>query len=65
MRPLGQITDDLEPLLYEILEDHELQRYEVVALINDFIKVHYPDALENPTEGGKFIIEYKHVKEVE
>ena len=62
MRALGKITDKLELLIEEMVEDHELQRYEIIALVNDYIKVHYPSAIETPIDGGQFILEYKYVK---
>lgn len=46
LRPVGKITEDMEPLLFELVEDHELQRHEVLGLINAWIETHYPGALE-------------------
>lgn len=46
MRPVGQITDELEPLLYELCEDHEMQRHEILGMIDYWIRYHYPGAIE-------------------
>jgi hypothetical protein len=58
LRPLGSVTQDLEPLLYELVHAHQLQLHEVFALIKAWVDVHYPDAIEvyedntNPTLKG-------------
>ena len=51
MRPLGQITDELEPLLYELVEDQEMQAHEVLHMVYGWIQCHYPDAIENYEDG--------------
>lgn len=46
LRPLGDITQDLEPLLFEMVDNHALQKGEVLALISVWIDIHYPLAIE-------------------
>lgn len=58
MRPLGNITLDLEPLLLELAEDHDLQKGEILGLICSWIDVHYPGAIEEYNEGGNPIYYY-------
>jgi len=58
MRPLGKITDDMEKLLYELVDDHEMQAHEVLHLIYGWIQCHYPDAIENYIEGGQPVLFY-------
>lgn len=60
MRKLGKITDDLEELLYEMVDDHEMQAYEVIHLIYGWIQAHYPDAIENYKYGGSPVLYYGH-----
>ena len=50
MRPLGEVTGDLEDLLYEMCLDHDLQRGEVLALVKNWIDVHCPEAIEEYDE---------------
>ena len=52
IRPLGDITLDLEPLLNEMIEDHDLQWGEVLHLIHGYLVIHHPDAQEEYTKGG-------------
>lgn len=40
IRPLGEITSDLEPLYFEMLLDHGLQRHEVVGLFLQWAETH-------------------------
>ena len=46
LRKLGEITDDMEQYLFEMVEQHELQRHEVLGIIDYWIRYHYPDAIE-------------------
>jgi len=52
LRPLGAITGDLEPLLLEMVETHDLQWSEVLNIIRGYLEVHCPDAREEYTDGG-------------
>ena len=52
IRPLGQITEDLEPLILEMVESHELQWHEVMGLIHSYLMVHCPQAQEEYNDGG-------------
>lgn len=58
LRPLGEITDELEPLLFELVHNHKMQKHEVLALINQWIDVHYPGAIELYSEGGSPVFYY-------
>ena len=46
LRPLGQITDDMEPLLQEMVYEHELQWGEILNLVYGYLKIHCPDGEE-------------------
>jgi len=50
LRRLGDITADMELLIDEMIIDHDLQRGEVISLINGFIESHYPDSIERYEE---------------
>jgi hypothetical protein len=50
LRPVGDITQDMEELLFELTEGHQLQHGEVLALIFSWLQIHAPDARETYTE---------------
>ena len=52
VRPLGQITGDLEPLLFELVCNHELQFGEVLALVHSWLQIHAPQAQEIYNDGS-------------
>lgn len=60
LRPLGQVTDDLEPLLVEMAEGHEMQVHEILGIIYMYLQVHCPDSIERYEDGTTPILSYKH-----
>lgn len=52
LRPLGKITTELEPLLFEMIEEHELQIHEIFGIIYIWAKVHCPEAIEEYEDGS-------------
>lgn len=65
IRPVGRVLLDMEPLLFELCEQHELQRGEVLALVYSWINIHYPGAIEDYEDGGTpdFFYGYKEKHE--
>lgn len=53
IRPMGHITMDMEPLLFEMSIDHDLQHGEVLAEVYSWLKIHVPGQAEEYDEGGK------------
>lgn len=53
LRPLGDILLDIEPLLLEMVEDHDLQWGDVLNLVRGYLEVHCPEAQEEYTDGTK------------
>jgi hypothetical protein len=53
IRPLGDVTADMEPLLFEMSLDHDLQHGEVLAKIYSWLKIHVPGQAEKYLTGGK------------
>lgn len=51
-RPLGDIMLDLEPLLLEMVESHDLQYGDILNLVYGYLEVHAPDAKEVYVRGG-------------
>lgn len=60
MRAFGKITDDLEELLLEMYDDHELQLGEVLHLVLGWTMIHQPDAVEEYEDGTKPVFSYGH-----
>jgi hypothetical protein len=52
LRPLGDILLDLEPLMLEMTEDHDLQFGDVLNLIRGYMEIHCPGSREEYDEGG-------------
>ena len=52
LRPLGDVTMDMEPLLFEMSIDHDLQHGEVLAKIYSWLKIHVPNQGEEYMSGG-------------
>lgn len=51
VRPLGNITADMETYLFEMVQDHQMQKHEVFGIIGAWIDVHYPAAQEEYMDG--------------
>lgn len=60
MRKVGNITLDLEPLLDELV-NHELQRGEILSLIDNYLTVHQPDCMEQYEDGSHPVYVYGHI----
>lgn len=63
LRPLGAISNELEPILEEMVVDHELQVHEILAIIKGYLECHYPESIEQYLDGTHPILWYTH-KEV-
>lgn len=60
LRPLGEITADMEPLLFEMVEGHKLQYQEVVYNIISWLETHYPEAKPRYTDGNTWVFTCGH-----
>lgn len=65
LRPMGNITLDLEVLLQEMTDadGHDLQHGEVLALIFSWMQIHAPHARETYTEDGSHPVYFYGYKE--
>lgn len=50
MRKLGNILLDLEVILDEMVDDHELQTGDILNLVYGHLQIHRPDAMEVYTD---------------
>jgi hypothetical protein len=46
MRALGKILLELEPLIDELIDDHDVQWADILNLVHSHLVVHRPDAQE-------------------
>jgi|WetSurMetagenome_2_1015567.scaffolds.fasta_scaffold35335_5 hypothetical protein len=60
LRPLGQITLDMEPLLEEMVHEHELQHQEVLYIILSWLETHAPEAKPRYEDGNVPMLVYGH-----
>ena len=58
LRPLGDVLLDMEPLLDELLVDHDLQHGDVLALVYQHMVVHNPNQIEEYEDGSNPIFYY-------
>lgn len=52
IRPMGQITSSLEKLLEELVDSHDLQKGEILALISVWCDIHRPGCKEVYLDGA-------------
>lgn len=52
MRKLGDVISDLENLTEEMVEDHDLQWGDILAVVHNYLRVHRPDTQEECVDGG-------------
>lgn len=57
-RPLGDVTADMEPLLLEMVYNHDLQWGEILNLVRGYLEVHCPDAQEEYDDGSRPVFYY-------
>ena len=58
LRPLGEVLLDLEPLLLEMVVQHDLQFGDVLNLVYGYLEVHCPGAKEEYDDDGKSPVFY-------
>lgn len=51
LRPLGDILLDLEVILDEMVDKHELQMGDILALVQSHLIIHRPDCIEEYVDG--------------
>lgn len=58
LRPTGDIMQDMEPLLEELVDKHDMQWYDVLFLIYGWLMVHRPKAQETYVEDNSHPVFY-------
>lgn len=57
-RRLGDVLLDLEKVLEEMVDSHDLQWYDVLFLVFGWLQVHRPDAQEKYLDGSHPVLYY-------
>ncbi len=52
MRPMGEILYDMEELIGEMTDDHDLQWGDILNLVYGYLEVHCPEAQEIYEDDG-------------
>ena len=60
LRPLGDITQDLEPLYQEMAWGHKLQFHEMLGIHYSYLKSHLDESLERYNDGTDPVFFYGH-----
>jgi hypothetical protein len=64
VRRLGDITQDLEPLLLEMAVDHDLQHGEILNIIRGYLEIHVPGQRECYVDGTQPVFFYGHEEDL-
>jgi hypothetical protein len=59
IRPLGVITSEMEPLLFEMTGPHQMQIHEIIGGILAWAEVHSPGSIEGYLDGSRPVL-YGH-----
>lgn len=62
MKPLGDLTGEMEILLEQMIDDHDLQHGEVLHLIKAWLDIHRAEAIEKYNDGKFPVFYYGHPK---
>lgn len=62
---MGRIMFDMEDLITEMVEDHDLQWGDVLALVKGYLEVHMPGAQEEYLDNSSPVFYYGPKKEKE
>jgi hypothetical protein len=60
IRPLGSILLDMEPLIQEAMDSHDLQWGDMFGVIHHYLMIHYPGSQEEYEDGTKPVYFYGH-----
>lgn len=52
LRPIGKVTSDLEAILDEMTDAHDMQWHEVLSLVHGWLQTHAPHQQEEYLDGS-------------
>lgn len=64
LRAFGNVISDLECVIEEMVEDHEMQWGDILSIVHGYLRVHNPEAQEEYEVGGHPEFYYGPTKEV-
>ena len=62
MKPVGELTCELEDILEQLVDDHDLQHGEILYLVKAWLDIHRPGAIEKYNDGSYPVFHYGHNK---
>lgn len=62
IRPLGTILCQIEPLLLEAVDGHDLQWGDIYGLLRQYLEIHLPNHQEKYTDKTVPVFYYGHSK---
>jgi hypothetical protein len=63
-RKLGEILLEMEPLILEAMETHDLQYSDFLGIIYNYLTVHYPGGMEEYEDGSRPEFYYGYPRKV-
>jgi len=60
LRKLGDITQDMEPLLLEMAVDHDMQAHEILGIVYAYLRAHVSSCLEEYDDGTQAVYYFGH-----
>lgn len=60
IRPLGDIILDMEPIIQEAMDSHDLQWGDMMGIVHHYLMIHYPGAQEQYEDGSSPLYVYGH-----
>lgn len=60
IRPLGEILLEMEPLIQEAMDKHDLQWGDMMGLLHHYLMIHYPFSKEVYEDGSSPVYVYGH-----
>lgn len=65
MRALGDIISDMEDLVFEMVDDHDMQRGDILAIVKNYIDVHCPESIEEYEDGSNPVYFYGPIDSID
>lgn len=53
-----------EKVAQKLVEQHDMQLTEILALVKNYLEVHYPGCVEEFTDGSRIVVLWGHKDEV-
>ena len=58
IEPMGDIMHEVEAIVTKMVEQHDLQKGEMMALFSQYIDVHFPGSIEEYNNGSNPVYYY-------